>query len=484
MYKKLLANSAIYGILPQLPKVASLFVLPLITPFLTKVDYGVMGTIGSYIYATSVLQLLGLEVVIFNAYYHHPSQYKWYWRQLFGFTFLWSLVYIALVSLLLYFIIPPEASQYKWQIIGMRVIPLLLFGPAEMLATAYYILKQKAWPIASRALLAGFISVALNYYFIAQLKMGYYGWMIADFISGMISGIIFCLPLFTSWKLTPIFNFKWRLIKQALKVSLPVIPHNYSSYMLDSSDRLIMERFGTPTAEIGRYSLAYSFGKYTDTVTNALNQAIGPSLLNFIREKKWKDYARLTFSFQALMLITCFTLSLWVPQWLPLLVRNKELLDINYLVAVIVMSYSYRPMYIGCVQIAFYYEKTKILWRITFVAGVINIILNLIFIPFFGIMAAACSTFIAFLFVGFVGFTFPHYKDLKEIRLLPLLWLSIICALMMLCLFLINESTIIKILINGGVIISLIWVVIKIGNVKITTLKQVISESGNKNQGM
>ncbi|MBA2330844.1 MAG: lipopolysaccharide biosynthesis protein [Flavisolibacter sp.] len=438
MYKIIFKNSAIYGILPQLPKIGALFVLPLTTPFLSAVDFGVVGTVSSYTYATSVFNLLGLEAVIQIAFFHYPKQYKWLWRQLYGFITLWSIIYIALLAVLLYNIIPPEAHEQRWEIVFIKVLPLLLFVPSEFFAISYYVLNQKALPVASRSLILGFISLFFNYYFIAHLKMGYMGWFLADMIAGCITGFVFCLPLYTKWKLTPIFNFKWRLIKKSLKIALPLIPHNYSAYMLDSSDRVIMERVGMTTANIGRYSLAYNFGKYVETVTLAAGQAVGPLLLQNIKKKNWRDYEKLVFYFQSLVLFACFTLALWIPQWLPLLVRNNELLDIQTLMVVIILSYSYRPIFNGCNQIAYYYEKSNVLWRITFVAGIINIILNLIFIPIYGLAAAAISTFLAFMFVAFAGFTFKFYKDVKDLNLKPLFWLLMICASLGAALILLN----------------------------------------------
>ncbi len=41
MFKKLLTHSAIYGISPQLIKVANIFALPIITKDLTSTDFGI-----------------------------------------------------------------------------------------------------------------------------------------------------------------------------------------------------------------------------------------------------------------------------------------------------------------------------------------------------------------------------------------------------------------------------------------------------------
>jgi O-antigen/teichoic acid export membrane protein len=246
--------------------------------------------------------------------------------------------------------------------------------------------------------------------------------------------MLFFIPVMTTWKLNPIFNFKRRLIKKALRVSLPVIPHYYATYLLNSSDRVVMERQHVATTEIGRYSLAYNFGMYIETMANAINQAVGPNLLELIRKEKWKDYQRLIFAFQALVLAVCFTLSLWAVQWIPLIIRNPELQNIHILLIVIIMSYSYRPTYIGCNQVLFYYEKTNILWRITFVAGIANLIGNIIFIPVYGVVAAAVITFISLMYMGFAGFFFQVVKSYNKAELKPVMWFVLIIASLVLAL--------------------------------------------------
>jgi|GEM_PF-370236 len=462
MFKKVLKNSAIYGIIPQLPKVASFFVLPLITPFLTQIDYGIVGTLAAYVGAVGVLQMMGLDVALVNAFYKHPSQYKWFWRQVYGFTSIWAIFYAFILGSVLYFVIPEEAGEYKWLIIGMKIIPPLIFRPGEIMTYINYLLKQKAIAIAVSSFIVGLTGVLLSYYFIAHLHWGYMGWIISDFITESMAGIIFCVPIFTRWKLFPIFNFKWRLMKKALRYSLPLVPHNYSAYMLDSSDRLIMERLNVSTANIGKYSLAYSFGKYADTITNALNQAVGPNLLELMKLKNWKTYEELIFTFQAIVITMCFTISLWSPQWLPILIKNEGLLvNVEHLIIIVLMSYSYRPMYVGCNQLAFYYEKTNKLWRITFIAGMINIVLNLIFIPMYGLIAAAVTTFISFMFMGFAGFYFNYYKDIKELNIKPVFWFIMIVALLVIALISVGASFKFKILINLSLLIFLVLASIK-----------------------
>ena len=73
MIKKVLTNSAIYGLAPHVPRIVSVLLLPIMTAHLTDVDYGIAGTIAAYTMALSALSTLGvsayLQVNFFKAKY-------------------------------------------------------------------------------------------------------------------------------------------------------------------------------------------------------------------------------------------------------------------------------------------------------------------------------------------------------------------------------------------------------------------------------
>src|SRR5690606_599109 len=158
--------------------------------------------------------------------------------------------------LVVYLFIPQEVKEHATQIILLNVIPLVLFSPAMVIGNLYYQLKQKPLQIASRSVLVGLLTVALNVYFIKYLRMGFMGWFFANSISQVIYQFSYFIPLNNSIGLKPIFNFKRKTLKKQLLICLPTIPHYYSSYLLNSFDRVIMKFYGVNISSIGRYNAA------------------------------------------------------------------------------------------------------------------------------------------------------------------------------------------------------------------------------------
>ena len=79
--------------------------------------------------------------------------------------------------------------------------------------------------------------------------------------------------------------------------------------------------------------------------------------------------------------------------------------------ALLSLALNYRPAYIAASNVFFYYENTKQLLGITFFAGMIALLLNIVLIPSGGLWAATIITYVAFLYQGYSGFFYKFYKQ-------------------------------------------------------------------------
>ncbi len=430
MIKKLFSHTALYGLAPQLPKIASIFVLPILTQYLTEEDYGVAGVVAAYTGALGVLQSLGISVVLANSFYKQPGTYHWLWRQLHGFISLWSLFYGLLLATVLYFGIPEIAHPNRGWIVLLNVVPVALFSTTQTIVFRYYQMSGKPQPLAIRTVVLGLVTVMLNLYFIAELKLGYLGWFLSAFCSSVLSFILFAYLIYVKVGLTPIFNFKWRLIRSSLKISLPTVPHYYSSYLLDSSDRLVLDWLKVSTGKIGLYNFAGNFGGYFSTLGMAIGMATSPIYIGYYNQGKndataYYKARALTFFIQSGYLLFSFLVCLWLREVFYVLVSNEALQNVYPLAIIIIMGYAYRPMYLGVSTLLFFHERTTHLWKISFIAGASNVALNLLLIPIFGYQIAAVTTFFALMYMGYSGYFMSDYRAVKNLNYYPLRWLII-----------------------------------------------------------
>lgn len=462
MLKKVFSHSAIYGLAPQLPRIVNLLVYPIITKYLTADDFGVYGVITAVTGAFGIFTSLGLTVTLTNSFYKSPCSYKWGWRQVYGFLILWNIPFALILGAILYFFIPEIAKEHTLLIILLNTIPVFFFGPTSTVGSIFYQLNQQPIQIGFRSAVVGILTIILNILFIVHYKMGYLGWFLAGGISQMILQASYWVPINLKYKIRPIFNFKWRYIKEQLKVGLPTVPHYYGSYLLNSFDKVLMNLLHVPTADIGKYNAAGTIAHNGEAVGVAVGRAISPMLMSFYKNKEEQKARYLIFILQTIFLVGSFTISLWMKEIFKVLMKNETLQMVYPMAVIIIMGYNYRPMYFGSVSKLFFQENTSKLMKITLIAGLISVTLNLIFIPIFGYQAAAYIIFLGLMFMGYSGFFLKEYKQTATLNYYPMHWLSLTILLTTAAYVLVEMNYILKLLICIVVLIFFFFIIINL----------------------
>lgn len=429
MLKKLFSHTAIYGLAPQVVKIAQLFALPFITPYLTKDDYGINAVIIAVTGSISVFANLGLGVVLSNSFIKSKYQFKWLWRQLYGFLICWNIIYSFLITVIIYFFIPPEASDKKWIIIILNVTPIILFSSSRLLGGMYYQLSQQPMQVAVRNIFIGVLAILLNVYFIKYMGMGYMGWFLSGAITSILMQFSYWYSLIFKLGIKPIFNFKITTIVKQIKICLPTLPHYYSGYLLNTFDKVIMRFYGIPTSDVGRYAAAQTPSRLFESGTMAANQAISPLLLQTYKNDDTVTERKLNFTVIICSLCITSIVCLFMKELLPLIIKTEGMEDIYKIAIILVMGYNYRPMYIAANNKLFYVEKTKALLKVTTIASFISVGLNLLTLYYFGIDAAAITLFISFMYMGYSGFFIKEFKEANGTNHYPLFWLLLTITL-------------------------------------------------------
>lgn len=435
VFKKIFSDSLIYAIGPQLPKLIGVFLLPVLTKYLTADDYAIWGIATAYIAAMYTFRDLGLTQVLVNFFFRYPEQekrWKSVWRQILGLLTIWGGVHGLILGIILYISLGDRVGDNIWMLLFYTVTPAIFFDIISIYGFRYYQFRQKPIPTAIASVISGIISLVVNYIAVVYFNMQYMSFFMGMFAASAFNAMYFFYPVIIKQDLLPILKINFKRLKPHLSIGLPLIPHNASAYLLGASDRVILDLYRQPLNQIGQYNFAYNFGNYADLVGNAIGTAVGPfyiklyALRNEIAEMQVKV---LTFLLQGLFIFFSVLFTIWCKELLDLLSSNEELAACYPYAIIIVMSYSYRPMYWACVNKLGYEEKTTQLWKISFIGGIINVILNIIFIPIYGIYAVVISTFIGLMYIGFSGFFLKAFKMHNNQSYYPLYWLVLIITL-------------------------------------------------------
>lgn len=454
MIKRLFSHSLLYALGPQLPSIITLFLLPITTRYVTAFDYTVFGVTLAYTTALSALKDLGLQFNLVNYFFKakgDPKKWMLFWQKIFGVLIVWSVPYALLVFTLLYCFVRKYIDTHFTFFILLIIIPILLFDAVNTIGMRYYQSKQRPQYLFVIALVTGIIGIFVNYYLIVHLKLHYWSFFITNFIIAFINFLFFFFPLFFKLKLYPVFKIKKIQLKNFLKISLPIIPHNYSAYLLNASDRVLLDLFKVNPQQIGQYNFAYALGTYADVAGTAVGLAVGPMYYTLYgkRQEIFYQYAKyLTFFLQVVFIFFTFMVCLWVKEIFYLLANNAELVVAYPLAIVIMMGYAYRPMYWACINRLGFEDKTGRFWRISFTGGMLNVVLNLVLIPYMGVMGSAIATFIGLLFIGFYGLYTQRFRSIDKQKYYPHVWLMLIVVLGCLAFFLKDVGVLYKLIVN------------------------------------
>lgn len=454
MLKRLFSHSILYAIGPQLPSIITLFLLPITTKYLTAFDYTIFGITLAYTSALNAFKDLGLQLNLMNYFFKangNIAKWKLFWQKIFGILLVWSLPYALMVFLILYFFVQKYVGTHFYHFVLLIILPILLFDSVNTIGIRYYQSKQKPQYLFVVAVITGTIGVITNYFLIVNLKLHYWSFFITNFFIAFINFLFFLYPVFFKLKLFPVFKIKKNQIKNFLRVSLPMIPHKYSGYLLDASDRIILDLYKINPQQIGQYNFAYTLGKYADAAGNAVGQAVGPIYYTLFAKRQAVSYNQaryLTFFLQVVFIYLTFMVCLWVKEIFYLITSNAELAAAYPFAIVILMGNASMPMYWACMMRLGFEDKTKEFWRISFTGGIINVVLNLLLIPYLGVMGSAISTFIGLLIVNFYGLYTATLKSLDTQKYYPHIWLLLIVMLGCAAFFLKDANILLKAVIN------------------------------------
>lgn len=454
MLKKIFGHSFLYTIANHIPMLANIVILPLITPFLTRDDYAVYGIVLAYLGALQAFSLLGSEVLFQNAYFKEKIKFKSIWSHLLGALAIWRIVYISIISLILFLVLRNKLEEDLWIVLAMLIIPRLFFELTRSISVRLCQYDGKHQRVYVISFITGIVTIATSFVSIYYYNQGFKGWIYAAVAGGLVEFVLHGYLLHFKEKIVPRFDFKKSFVKRSLKICLPVIPHYYSSYLLESSDRVVLDVNKVSMVNIGEYNLAYSFSNYFARFNSTLNTILSPIYFRVFGlendEESDEFVSNLTLMWFVFIAFVCYIICLWCKEIFLFLYRNPEFNEAYKLLPFIIVGMLYRPLYVACVDKAIYKEKTKSVLKISVVGGVLNLVLNMIFVPIYGVEAALITTLVAYLYMGFSGFFIKEIRSEINLKYNPIYFFLAMVAVFALAQFSIDLSIFYKILLTLG----------------------------------
>lgn len=400
--KKALKASGWYVVCTFLTKGIYFITTPIFTRILSKADYGITTTYSSWLSMLTVICTLDLYSCIQLAKVEFEEDSR---------KFLSSIMVLSSLSVGGFYIIFKILSLFGIISLGIPNILLdilfaeILFQNAYTLYQTYHrvYLKYKEFTILTiSTTIAGQVLAVLLVLF--GKNCAYVGRILGTAIPMVIVGLIILVVTVAKER---VFYDKqyWSM---GLRVSVPLIPHNLSGYVLSHSDKIIIT-FYAGTAATAMYGVASSYAMVVNTLWSAVNRAWGPWFYGKMKENNLQEIYSFTKIYTLMFAMIVVLATAFGPEVIWIL-GGSNYLEARAVIPPIVMGIMFQFLYSLYVNIEFYYKKTAGIAIWTCLSAAVNIVLNLIFIPYFGYVVAGYTTLI-----GYVLLFILHRRTARRI---------------------------------------------------------------------
>lgn len=223
----------------------------------------------------------------------------------------------------------------------------------------------------------------------------------------IISSIVYFPFWFLYFKPKNIIN-NWSNVKEYLLFSLkfqgPLVFHSLSYYILNQSDRIMIEKF-SDSSKVAFYSVAYSFATVIILVQNSFNQVLKSWRYKALENKRYNDMKKLSNLVIALVGTGIILFMLIAPEVFKILFPKK------YFEAIICMppitiSVFFLFLYTIFVDIESYYGKTSYIAYVSTFCAILNILLNYLGMKIFSYVICAYTTLFCYIIMSFLYYIF------------------------------------------------------------------------------
>ena len=385
------------GITNLLLGLSGIILLPILTKTLPIEDYGIWIQCTVIIGLILAVATLGLPstMVRFLAAAKKKEEIQ---EGFYSIVFIVLFASVIASSLLFLFSEPIAVTLFNDNLTIARILALIVFIEClNFILLQYFRAFQQIKKHSIFSFLQTYLRIVLVAYFVLS-GYGILGAVIALLISNLI---LFLSQGFLIVSEIGITIPKFIHTREYLAFGLPLIPTALSHWVVNSSDRYVIGIF-LGTAFVGYYSPGYILGSIIGMLMAPLIFMLPAVLSKYYDENNVeavKTVLRYSLKyFLALAIPATFGLSLLSKPLLTIL-STPEIASQGYLITPFVaLSFLLLGASAVIVQILGLEKKTKISGVIWVMAAILNLGLNLIFIPYMGILGAAITTLIAFTF--------------------------------------------------------------------------------------
>jgi O-antigen/teichoic acid export membrane protein len=385
--KRLATTGAAYTASSVVAKLIAVALLPIYTRYLTRADYGAAEVLLATVVALSILVRLGIIEALLRFYYTYDDRRE---RDEVART---SVAFLLLTSTAGALIAIPFAGELSELVLDRRDTELALIAIAGLwlftnyeLLMALFRLDERAGAYFATSLSNVLMTVALTVWLVVVEDEGARGLLVGNFGGTALTLVPLAYVHRARLSVTP----SRRLLRPMLRFGVPTMPAELSLYALNFIDRIMLVRF-VGLAEAGLYSLAVKFSQVVTVLVRAFSLA-WPPLAYSIREDEdaRRTYALIVTYFSLLAATVVLGLSLEA-RWVARALAAPEFFESYKAVPLVSTGVTLYALFLVLVVVAGRVGRTKLNFPVTAFAALVNVGLNLLLVPPYGLVGAGIA---------------------------------------------------------------------------------------------
>ncbi len=380
----------------------SLLFTPIFTRVLTTDEYGLYSVFNSWNTVLMVVATLNLHLTaVYNALTKHPNEQEQ------------TISYFQSLSLCISVAICIVALIFSEQLANLMDLPQIvvqimfigfIFVEPYRLWLVYkrYKNEYKRPVIMQMTLSVVTPAVSLLCIFLGHGNRGIIRVIAFVVVNTIVPGIIFYI---VNYRHAKCFYNK-RVWGYATSFAVPLIPHYLAETLLNQTDKIMINAyFGA--SEAGIYQISYMTASIVKICSTAINSAYIPWQFQKLYNKEYKKLGRISYVVLLGLLVVVLLVSLFAPEIVRVLAGPKYMGAV-YLIPTLSVSVFFNYMYQLFARVEMYCEKKRYTVFATITAAILNIVLNILFMPIYGYTFAGISTLISH--IWFVAIHYIFYR--------------------------------------------------------------------------
>ena len=389
--RRLLRHSAAYTFATALNRAFAIVLLPIYTRYLTQAEYGDFALLMVAVAILWVAFDLGLSQATTRFYYEHDGEHDR--RRFIGSIWLTMTVVAGGIAVLITAFGEPLFAAAMpgvefWPYVVLTVWSTFL-NAGNIIPKVLMRVREQSTRFVLVVLGQSLVLLVAVLVLVVGLDMGLLGAVLATFIQCAAIFVVFTVYTLRNASL----RVRWAYASPAVRLGLPIILLEVGWWILDTSDRLILRQY-EPARVVALYSVGYALGRLIIMLSISIDQGWTPFF--YAEAKKDDGQARRLAAYAATyFLLAVASAGLIVAVFayeVVVLFAGESYADASTVTPLILVASVVQGMFYVPSRGLLLKKRSDLLPWVVGAGAVVNLGLNLLLIPLWGMYGAAVST--------------------------------------------------------------------------------------------